>query len=48
MTVQVSHVHSERLDLDDRHEKGLDLNNVISREEASKIAEKHAKGTSQE
>lgn len=47
-TGQISHAHSETLDLDDRHEKTLDLNNVISREEATKIAEKHANGTSQE
>lgn len=45
---EVSHTHSESLDLDDRHEKTLNLNSVISREEASKIAEKHANGTSQE
>lgn len=47
-TGQVSRAHSEKLDLDDRNEKALDLSNVISRNEASKIAEKHAKGTSQE
>lgn len=47
-TGQVSRAHSEKLDLDDRNEKTLDLNNVISRDEASKIAEKHVKGTSQE
>lgn len=47
-TGQVSHAHSEHLDLDDRHEKTLDLSSVISRDEASKIAEKHANGTSQE
>lgn len=47
-TGQVSHAHSEQLDHDDRNEKALNLNGIISRDEASKIAEKHAKGTSQE
>lgn len=47
-TGKITHSHSEHLDLDDRHEKGIDLNGVISRQEASKIAEKHAHGTSKE
>nr|WP_302051153.1 PepSY domain-containing protein [Lactobacillus helveticus] len=40
------HSHSEKLDVDDRHQKALDLNSVISRDEATKIAEKHADGVS--
>ncbi|WP_193699396.1 PepSY domain-containing protein [Lactobacillus helveticus] len=40
--------HSEKLDVDDRHQKALDLNSVISRDEATKIAEKHADGVSKE
>lgn len=39
------HTHSENLDLDERHQTGLDLDKVISRTEASKIAESRAKGT---
>lgn len=40
--------HSEKLDVDDLHQKALDLNSVISRDEATKIAEKHADGVSKE
>lgn len=48
-TGQVSRARSEKLDMNDKNEqKALNLNSVISRDEASKIAEKHAKGTSQE
>ncbi|PXZ20636.1 hypothetical protein DM474_04745 [Lactobacillus helveticus] len=47
-TGKVLHSHSEKLDLDDRHQKALDLNSVISRDEATKIAEKHADGVSKE
>lgn len=39
------HSHSENLDLDERHQTGLNLDKVISRTEAGKIAESHAKGT---
>lgn len=45
---QVLHSHSKKLDLDDRHQKALDLDSVISRDEATKIAEKHADGISKE
>ncbi|CDI42596.1 PepSY domain-containing protein [Lactobacillus helveticus] len=45
---KVLHSHSEKLDVDDRHQKALDLNSVISRDEATKIAEKHADGVSKE
>ena len=45
---KVLHSHSEKLDVDDRHQKALDLNSVISRDEATKIAEKHANGVSKE
>ncbi|TLQ20158.1 PepSY domain-containing protein [Lactobacillus helveticus] len=47
-TGKVLHSHSEKLDLDDRHQKALDLNSVISRDEATKIAEKHADSVSKE
>lgn len=48
-TGQISRARSEKLDMDDKNEqKALNLNSVISRDEASKIAEKHVKGTSQE
>lgn len=40
--------HSEKLDLDDQNQKSLDLNKVISRNEATKIAEKNADGVSKE
>ncbi|WP_259684728.1 PepSY domain-containing protein [Lactobacillus helveticus] len=40
--------HSEKLDVDDLHQKALDLNSVISRDEATNIAEKHADGVSKE
>lgn len=40
--------HSEKLDVDDLHQKALDLNSIISRDEATKIAEKHADGVSKE
>ncbi|MDB6234233.1 PepSY domain-containing protein [Lactobacillus amylovorus] len=46
-TGHASSVHSERLDHDDRNE-ALNLDGIISRDEASVIAEEHAKGTSQE
>lgn len=42
------HSHSETLDLDERHQVGLDLNKLISRTEAGKVAESHAKGTAVE
>lgn len=45
---KVLHLHSEKLDVDDHHQKALDLNSVISRDEATKIAEKHADGVSKE
>lgn len=47
-TDAVSHVHSEKLDRDDRNQKALDLSGVISRDEANRIAQEHAKGTSEE
>ena len=47
-TGAVSHVHSEKLDRDDRNQKALDLSGVISRDEANRIAQEHAKGTSEE
>lgn len=40
--------HSEKLDLDDQNQKSLDLNKVISRNEATKITEKNADGVSKE
>lgn len=46
-TGQISYAHSEKLDHDD-HEIALDLNSVISRDEASSIAENKAGGTAQE
>lgn len=39
------HSYSEHLESDERHESGLNLNKVISRAEAGKIAESHASGT---
>lgn len=36
---------SEKLDLDERLQKGLDLNKVISRDQASEIAEKEVKNS---
>lgn len=39
------HSYSNRLESDERHESGLNLNKVISRAEAGKIAESHANGT---
>ena len=47
-TGHASKVHSEKLDHDDKNKKELNLNGIISRDEASSIAEKHAKGTSME
>lgn len=47
-TGQVSHVHSEKLDLDDRNQKALNLHGIISRDTASRIAQEHAKGASEE
>lgn len=45
---KILNTHSEKLDLDEHLQKGINLDKTISREEASKIAEKHATGTSQE
>ena len=45
---QLGHVHSEKLDHDDRNQKALALRGAISRDDASRIAEEHVKGTSQE
>ena len=42
------HVHSEKLDHDDRNQKALDFKGTISRDDASRIAEEHIKGTSEE
>lgn len=39
------HSYSGHLEADERHESGLNLNKVISRTEAGKIAESHANGT---
>ena len=47
-TGQIGHVHSEKLDHDDRNQKALDFKGTISRDEASHIAEEHIKGTSEE
>lgn len=47
-TGQIGHVHSEKLDHDDRNQKALDLRGAISRDDASRIAEEHVKGTSEE
>lgn len=48
-TGHASSVHSEKLDHDDDDEKQeLNLNGAISRDEASVIAEQHAKGTAHE
>lgn len=47
-TGKILHSHSEKLDLDDRLEKTLNLDNVISRSQATKIAEKQVKGTAEE
>lgn len=47
-TGHASSVHSEKLDHDDQHEIALNLDDNISRNEASSIAEKHAKGKSYE
>ncbi|MBI1721923.1 Peptidase propeptide and YPEB domain-containing protein [Lactobacillus crispatus] len=47
-TGQIGHVHSEKLDHDDRNQKALDLKGTISRDDASRIAEEHVKGTSEE
>lgn len=46
-TGQIGHVHSEKLDHDDRNQKALDLKGTISRDDASRIAEEHVKGTSE-
>ena len=42
------HSESEKLDLDDRLDKTINLDNVISRKQATKIAEKKVKGTAEE
>ena len=47
-TGQIGHVHSEKLDHDDRNQKVLDFKGTISRDDASRIAEEHIKGTSEE
>ena len=47
-TGQIGHVHSEKLDHDDRNQKALALRGTISRDDASRIAEEHVKGTSEE
>lgn len=47
-TGQIGHVHSEKLDHDDRNQKALDFKGTISRDDASRIAEEHVKGTSEE
>lgn len=39
------HSYSGHLEADERHESGLNLNKIISRTEAGKIAESHASGT---
>lgn len=45
---QLGHVHSEKLDHDDHNQKALALRGAISRDDASRIAEEHVKGTSEE
>lgn len=45
---QLGHVHSEKLDHDDRNQKALALRGAISRDDASRIAEEHVKGISEE
>ena len=45
---KILHSKFEKLDLDDHLQKALDLDKAISRDEASKIAEKHADGVSNE
>lgn len=45
---QLGHVHSEKLDHDDRNQRALALRGAISRDDASRIAEEHVKGTSEE
>lgn len=46
---KIMHKHSETLDLDERTQKGLNFDKVITRDQASKIAEKHVgSGTSKE
>lgn len=47
-TGQIGHIHSEKLDHDDRNQKALDFKGTISRDDASRIAEEHIKGTSEE
>ncbi|MBG0735228.1 hypothetical protein HLH07_10500 [Lactobacillus crispatus] len=47
-TGPIGHVHSEKLDHDDRNQKALDFKGTISRDDASRIAEEHIKGTSEE
>ena len=47
-TGQIGHVHSEKLDHDDRNQKALDFKGTIGRDDASRIAEEHIKGTSEE
>lgn len=39
------HSYSGHLEADERHESGLNLNKIISRTEAGKIAESHVNGT---
>ena len=45
---KILHSESEKLDLDDRLDKTINLDNVISRKQATKIAEKKVKGTAEE
>ena len=45
---KILHSESEKLDLDDRLDKTINLDNVISRKQATKIAEKKVKGTTEE
>lgn len=45
---KILHSESKKLDLDDRLDKTIDLDNVISRKQATKIAEKKVKGTTEE
>ena len=41
-------IHSEKFDHDDRNQKALALRGAISRDDASRIAEEHVKGTREE
>ncbi|KRL90426.1 PepSY domain-containing protein [Lactobacillus kalixensis] len=47
-TGKVLRSFSQKLELDERNQKPINLDNVISRKKASQIAEKHAKGTATE